>query len=391
MAATRKRPQLGLVGAALAVVGAVGLFAAWRLLAPVPTPVVTGAVYSTDGPLPGAVVRVQATDRATTADAAGCFALPGPEPSTPVTLTAWAPGYYIGSAVYQPGGGEVAFTLAAHTTQDNSGYAWLSAFSSEGQATNCENCHASAAGAASPLPFDEWTRDAHGLSAQNPRFLTMYAGTDVQGHQSPATRYAYSRDYGRLPLPPDPTRPYYGPGYKLDFPDTAGNCAACHAPAAAVDAAYGIDPRGVTGVGAEGVTCDVCHKVWAVRLDPATGLPFRNMPGVLSFEFRRPPQGHQFFAGPYDDVAPGEDTYSPLQRHSQFCAPCHSATFWGTPIYSSFDEWLASPFSTPESGKTCQDCHMPAGRPGPVRGAARERRSRARPGDGLQPPDAGRA
>ena len=93
--------------------------------------------------------------------------------------------------------------------------------------------------------------------------------------------------------------------------------------------------------------------------NPGSGLPYANMPGVLSYEFRRPPDDHQFFAGPYDDVAPGEDTYSPLQTESAFCAPCHFGTFWDTQIYNSFGEWLTSPYSDPETGQTCQDCHMP--------------------------------
>ena len=58
-------------------------------------------------------------------------------------------------------------------------------------------------------------------------------------------------------------------------------------------------------------------------------------------------------------MAPGEDTYSPLQRESSICAPCHFGTFWGTVIYNSFGEWLDSPYSDPETGQTCQDCHMP--------------------------------
>jgi hypothetical protein len=188
----------------------------------------------------------------------------------------------------------------------------------------------------------------------------MYTGTDLLGNQSPATRYAFSRDYGSFPLPPDPAIPYYGPGYKLDFPKTDGNCAACHAPLAAIDAPYNVDPTNLTGIEAEGVNCDFCHKIWDVRLDDF-GLPLPNMPGVLSFEFRRPPDGHQFFAGPYDDVAPGEDTFSPLQRQSQICAPCHFGVFWDTLIYNSFGEWLDSPYSNPETGQTCQDCHMPSG------------------------------
>jgi hypothetical protein len=189
----------------------------------------------------------------------------------------------------------------------------------------------------------------------------MYSGQDLDGNQSPRTRYAQTRDYGSIPLRPDASQPYYGPGYKLDFPDTAGNCSACHAPAAAIGQEYGTDPTQLKGVGEEGVTCDFCHKVWDVRLD-RNGLPQVNMPGALSFEMRRPPEGHQFFAGPYDDVAPGEDTYTSIQKQSQFCAPCHFGSFWGTKIYNSFGEWLESPYSDPQSGKTCQDCHMPPGK-----------------------------
>jgi len=168
-----------------------------------------------------------------------------------------------------------------------------------------------------------------------------------------------TKDYGTFPLAPEMNEAYRGPGYKLDYPEHAGNCSACHLPAAAVSAPYDTDPTRVSGVGAEGVNCDVCHKIWDVKLDPVTGLPFENRPGVLSFEFRRPFEGHQFFAGPLDDIAPGEDTYSELQKKSQLCAPCHFGVFWDTKVYDSFGEWLRSPYSDAETGKTCQDCHMP--------------------------------
>jgi hypothetical protein len=206
---------------------------------------------------------------------------------------------------------------------------------------------------------DEWLLDAHSQSAVNPRFLTMYLGTDLNGNKSPVTRFASNRDYGKFPLRSDPDQPYYGPEYKLDFPETMGNCAACHTPSASINNPYSVNPTTVTGVAAEGIPCDFCHKVWDVRIDPSSGLPYPNMPGVLSFEFRRPPEGHQFFAGPLDDVAPGEDTFSPLQRESQICAPCHFGVFWDVVVYNSFGEWLESPYSDPEIGQTCQDCHMP--------------------------------
>ncbi len=322
---------------------------------------VSGAVQDDTGPVAGAVVRVQTTPLYTTTDTSGRFTLTGLAPVQTVALTAFAPGYYItGPVSAQPGDTDVSFVLARHPTEDNPNYPWLSAFSAAGQEGNCENCHSDPNNVNSLLPFDEWQRDAHGNSAANRRFLSMYNGTDLTAeHRSPETRYGFHKDYGKIPLRPDPNQPYYGPGFKLDFPDSAGNCAACHLPAASVNAPYETDPNAVTGVGLEGVACDLCHKIWDSKLNTSTGLPYPNMPGVLSIEFRRPPEGHQLFIGPFDDVAPGEDTYSPLQNQSQFCAPCHFGQFWGVQVYNSFGEWLASPFSNPAEGQTCQDCHMP--------------------------------
>jgi len=333
-----------------------------------PIPAVSGYVRDANGPVAGAVVRVKATENKVNTDAEGHFVLSGLSANEPVILTAWAEGYYIGGgqARYVPGDSDIEITLTAHSDKDNPAYTWLSAFTGDGnegsgENTSCENCHADPNNPQAALPISEWLKDAHALSARNSRFLTMYNGTDISGNQSPATQYFQTRDYGRIPIRPDPNKPYFGPGYKLDFPDTAGNCAACHTPAAAIDAAYSTDPTTVSGVGAEGVACDFCHKVWDVSLDPISGLPYPNMPGVLSFEFCRPAEGHQFFAGPFDDVAPGEDTYSPLQKQSQYCAPCHFGVFWDTVVYNSFGEWLESPYSNPQTGKTCQDCHMPPG------------------------------
>jgi hypothetical protein len=334
-----------------------------------PAASISGLVRDVDGPVAGAIARVQATDNATSTDSDGHFVLTTSNPDEPVILTAWAKGYYIAAAEapYLPGASDVEIVLTAHSDRDDPNYTWLSAFADAGDAgagedNSCEHCHADPNDPQAPLPFGEWAGDAHAMSARNARFLTMYKGTDLSGNQSPPTRHVQTRDYGRIRIRPDPNEPYFGPGYKLDFPGTAGNCAACHTPAAAIDAAYSTDPMVVTGVGAEGVACDFCHKVWDVRLDSTSGMPQENMPGVLSFEFRRPPEGHQFFAGPFDDVAPGEDTYTPVQRQSRYCAPCHVGVFWDTVVYNSFGEWLDSPYSDPRTGRTCQDCHMPSGR-----------------------------
>ena len=326
---------------------------------------ISGKVVDESGQqIAGAVVRVQTTENSTITDESGRFSLMEVPDRDDLFITAWKSGYFIAGAPAKAGDSTVKIEIHAHASKDDSSYAWLPSeyHPGEGEHQGCAACHSNVGTQETiSLPVDEWLLDAHSQSAQNPRFITMYNGTDVHGNKSPNTKFANDKEYGEFPLPPDLSQPYYGPGYKLDFPETDGNCAACHTPAASVNAPYGINPTKVEGVAAEGIPCDFCHKIWDVKLDPATRLPYLNYPGVLSYEFRRPPEGHQFFAGPYDDVAPGDDTYSPLQQESAFCAPCHHAVFWDTLVYNSYGEWLDSPYSNPVSGRTCQDCHMPAG------------------------------
>ncbi len=325
---------------------------------------ISGQVLVDGSPLPGAVLRIQTTDQQTLSDLNGRFILEDLPNTESQPLSAWAPGYYIaGGDLIPPGTEDLVFEMVPLPLNDNPDYEWLSAYHQEdkidsGENTSCENCHSSTNG---QLPFDEWIKDAHSNSAVNVRFLTMYTGEDAAGNPGQPTQFGTTRDYGIYPLAPDPDLPYYGPGYQLDYPNSAGNCSACHLAAAAVNNPYGIDPTSVSGVDLEGITCDFCHKIIDAKFNPQTGLPFPNNPGVLSLEFLRPPPGHQVFIGPYDDVAPGEDTYSPLQSESQLCAACHFGVFSDTEIYNSFGEWLNSEYADPNSAfyQTCQDCHMP--------------------------------
>ena len=319
--------------------------------APTRTDVIRGVVSDADGPVAGAVVRVQATDNSTRSAADGSFFLTGLVPGAVVTVTAWTEGCYVGWTQATPGGDRITITLTPHYTTDNPDYTWFSEEGADGS-RSCGKCM--------PGIYEQWEKDAHSQSAVNRRFLTMYSGTDVYGNPSPPTRYAHSPDYGRFPLRPDPAKPYYGPGYKLDFPHTGGNCAACHVPAAAArpGKAYAVDPNQVSGIEAEGVFCEFCHKIGSVTLDPATGLPPANMPGVLSMRLYRPEEGQQLFFGTLDDVT-RRVSYLQLEKESAFCAPCHFGVFWDTLIYNSFGEWLDSPYSDPDTGQTCQECHMP--------------------------------
>jgi len=346
----------------------------------------SGSILAADGPVAGATVRVQATQNQTLSAADGSFTLIGLTAGRPVTVTASAPGHYIGWTAAQPSGEPVTITLNPHYETDNFAYEWFEANGVEGSAA-CGACHPS---------ITEWQADGHSKSATNERFLSMYAGTDVHGNKSPDV---LKNNVG-IPLPPDLTEPYFGPGFKLDFPNIAGNCATCHTPMAAkmpniqncgwsgchkdsttANAGQildpGVSPLGLTGDAAEGISCEFCHKIGQVHIDRKTGLPYPDKPGILSLRLYRPTEGHDLFFGTVDDIAIAgvsepHDVYSPLQQESAYCAGCHygilggvvvgnMATKGGVLVYSSFSEWLESPYSDKETGKTCQDCHMPTG------------------------------
>ncbi len=125
------------------------------------------------------------------------------------------------------------------------------------------------------------------------------------------------------------------------------------------DEVYQADPNRAEGIEQEGVFCDFCHKVGEVNLDSSTNLPNPNSPGALSMRLYRPQDGQQLFFGNFDDVT-RRVSYLPLFEESAYCASCHYGVFWNTLVYGSYEEWLNSPYSDPQKGKTCQNCHMPA-------------------------------
>lgn len=344
---------------------------------------VSGVVQNAEGVLAGAIVQLKGTPIQAVTNAHGRFTIQGLSGTTPAILTAWSEGYYVGwtsvnpSAPDYPGSDGLKITLKPLDEKDHSEYTWFKWAGVSGS-DSCGLCH---------REYAEYKRDAHSQSAQNPRFLSMYLGTDLAGNVGQATKYG---DQGAA-LPPDPNLPYYGPGFKLDTPNRAGNCATCHTPVAStvpnqrncgwsgchtdltIERSNGVIepatlPIGTHGDGAEGVTCDFCHKIGDVTLDEASGLPKPDMPGILSYRLYRPAEGQQVFFGTLVDVN-RRVSYLPLESRSEFCAPCHYGVFGGvvgvgsvsggTTIYNSYGEWLDSPYSDPQTGKTCQNCHMP--------------------------------
>jgi len=288
-----------------------------------PSGVVTGTVVDAHGPVAGAVVRQQTTSNSTTSAADGSFTLAGLPEGVTVTVTAWDEGCYPAGVEVIPPRAEVTITLQPHPVGDNPDHEWYTSMPDPDHPIGCGHCM---------VAFPQWVTNAHGTSGTNPRFFSLYNGTDLSGTQ------------------------HLGGGYKDDFPGTAGNCATCHAPGAATDEKFlTTDMNELSGVERQGVFCDFCHKVSDVYLNPATGLPYDNAPGVTSMQLNRPPSDTHMFYGPFDDVT-RRVSYLELEKKSQFCAPCHQFSFWGTPIYESFREWLESPY--PAMGIECQTCHM---------------------------------
>lgn len=294
---------------------------------------VKGVVLDDAGrPLGGATVRVQGTSNATVSGSDGMFTLNNLAPGVSVVVSAWKHLYYCAKSdpVVPPAGG-IALILRLYQTNDNPDYPWIAPASKDPAEVTCATCKSRV----TQIWLDN---DAHARSGTNPRFLSMYNGTDTKGN------------------------PGIGPGYLRDFPGTSGNCANCHAPGQGLDAPFTTNINELKGVNREfGVHCDFCHKVAGVYLNPANGLPYNNVPGVLSMDVRRPfpdsPRYSIFFGTFDDDNVPEEDSFLPLITKSQWCAPCHQFSFWGTQIYQSFREWLESPY--PRMGIECQSCHMP--------------------------------
>ncbi|HVO72039.1 MAG TPA: hypothetical protein VMT24_18445 [Aggregatilineaceae bacterium] len=350
-------------------------------LTPLP-PTVAGIVVGENGPVADAIVQIQATPEQVHTDSKGAFTLTGISGTTPIIITAWSAGHYVGWTTVNPsdpgwtGGQDIKITLKPVPETDNLNYAGFSFEGVSGSAA-CGLCH---------REYKEWQVDAHSRAATNAHFLAIYTGTDANGQAGQPMQIGLDG----TPLPPDPSLPYHGPGFLLDNPARAGNCATCHTPLASktsnqqncawsgchtsltVERATGVIgrpalPVNLHGEAAEGISCDFCHKIGDVILDPKTNLPYPDMPGILSLKMYRPADGQQVFFGTLVDVN-RRDTYLPLETKSQFCAGCHYGVFGGvvgmgdvkggTTIYNSYGEWLASRYSDPKTGLTCQQCHM---------------------------------
>jgi hypothetical protein len=286
------------------------------------------------------------------------------------SISAWASGYYIATVPCQAGQTNYSISLAKYHVNDNPSYSWVEA-RNIGQPRSCEPCHIGAD--PERMEYTEWQLDGHSTVFKDYYFWTTYLGMDVARKASPPTQWNITDNSRHTRIKPDLSLPYYGPGFKTDYPADNGSCAFCHAPASVLGPQTEVDLTqyinasysGQYSAATEGVNCDVCHKVLNVRLD-ANNRPFPDKPGILSFDFvREEANVNRLYAGPlpgtHTDGTEIRVTCSPVFSQSQFCAPCHYGQFWGTQIYNSYGEWLESPYANPgdeNSYKTCQACHL---------------------------------
>ena len=269
-------------------------------------------------------------------------------------ISVWASGYYIktfqcnGSPSY-----DYQVTLDPIDTSHNAAYSWMSA-------QICGGCHTQPA---ENDEFTEWGKSNHAKVFVNRYFETMYLGTYLGGvGTSPQTVRDVIND-DLVQRAPVMDLNYHGPGYKLDFPDSNGNCSFCHAPVVVAREQLEVSPFAFLGTAQEGITCDICHKVVNVELSDE-GFPYESRPGVLSFEYLLPPDAAQFYIGPLTnvpDIFPMRTTCSTVFSKSEFCAACHYGKFYDMVVYGSYKEWKESDYGKDpqaESYQSCQDCHM---------------------------------
>jgi hypothetical protein len=272
-----------------------------------------GQVTDAHGPLAGATVRRKASPLRVFSDDRGRFRLAGGRRADRVT--AWKDGYLIGGA--SAGGGPLSLRLRPLTAEDHEEYRWVDPRPRPGEEHNCGNCHGEI--------YREWSAGGHARAATGKRFRGLYEGTDWHGNAGVSW------------------------GVQREHPDGAGVCSSCHAPSVRDDDPAAFDLRRVTGVAAQGVHCDYCHKVAGV--ENISGLTH----GRFNLRVLRPKEGQLFF-GPLDDVDRGEDAYAPLYRDSKYCAACHEGVVFGVHVYSTYSEWRSSPAA--RQGLQCQGCHM---------------------------------
>ncbi len=313
---------------------------------------IEGRVVSPYGPVEKARVRVAGEDRYTLTDRQGRFLLQsGHSRGTRLRVTAGKEGWFNNGLILNRSRPEGEIYMNPVYLNDQPNYRFISP-------VTCAGCHIKLS--------QYWNKSKMAHTTSNPKLLDMYYGTDAYKRQG------------------------IGPGFKLDYPRSNGNCIQCHAPSAAVSNTWSQDLRSVLASSRtewDGVSCDYCHKVRKI-------IPDRDKPsGAAAILERQSAPGSPSILvfGPYDDVVvpPMAASYNPVYGEGLFCSTCHShfkelgggeswdhtGIYTGSewkgfgfekdnflPIQTTYQEWKQwqeqLPPDDPNKGKICQDCHM---------------------------------
>jgi hypothetical protein len=119
-------------------------------------------------------------------------------------------------------------------------------------------------------------------------------------------------------------------------------CLLCHAPVVRLTRDYAAQGTMIQ----EGVTCDFCHSVRAVRVYTPEVQVDLNV-GRTKYGPLRHAQS------PAHEIVESE-----VHGRSEFCAVCHEyRNEYGVAVLETYSEWKAGAYAA--EGRQCQDCHMP--------------------------------
>jgi hypothetical protein len=313
---------------------------------------IQGRVVSAYGPVENARVRIAGHETYTLTDREGRYEIISPyPPGTQLLVTAGKEGWFNNGQIAGRSSRMPDIFLNPVYLDDRPDYRFISP-------VTCSRCHTTL------TRYYDQSKMAHTTS--NPKVLDMYYGTDAL------------------------LRGGISPGYRLDNPQSDGNCTACHAPSIADSVPLSQDLNDVLHSPRtewDGISCDYCHKVRKVVKDAA-----KPSGRAAVLERQSSARGNSILEfGPYDDVVvpPMAASYNPLFGEGRFCSLCHShfkkldnSKVWDPgsvyseaewrgfgfdgnaylPIQTTYQEWeqwqSQLPADDANKGKKCQDCHM---------------------------------
>lgn len=311
-----------------------------------------GRVMSRYGPVENARVRIAGRDKFALTDRSGQFEIRTDYLSANAFLvTAGKEGWFNNAEVANGPGRVKDIFLNPIYLGDQKDYQFISP-------VTCSRCHIKLT--------RYWDKSKMAHTTSNPKVLDMFYGMDNNKQEG------------------------VKPGYRLDFPNSNGNCTTCHAPSAAVSSPWSQELNAVLKSPRtewDGISCEYCHKVRKVVKDQEAPSGYKP---IFERQSSRTSSSILVF-GPYDDVVvpPMAASYNPLFGEGRFCSTCHShykklgkGNKWNPeniytpaerkglgldggnllPIQTTYQEWKQwqdeLPPDDPNKGKKCQGCHM---------------------------------